>query len=107
MSKLAYEKGVVIIRCKHCDNLHLVADHLGWMDIKKGVTVEQILSERGEQVARLDLGDVLNFIDRNDAPGAATLESTPPTERSRPSSPTSRSPTGGSSSPTSDDRAKG
>ena len=29
-SKDSYNKGVVLIRCEGCDNLHLVADNLGW-----------------------------------------------------------------------------
>lgn len=29
-TKNAYHKGVVLIRCEGCKNIHLVADNLGW-----------------------------------------------------------------------------
>ena len=29
-SKESYNKGVVLLRCGGCDNLHLIADNLGW-----------------------------------------------------------------------------
>ncbi|TGZ74390.1 hypothetical protein CRM22_000967 [Opisthorchis felineus] len=33
-SKHAYQKGIVIIRCEGCRNLHLIADNLGWIKDK-------------------------------------------------------------------------
>ena len=48
-SKESYETGVVLIRCGGCDNLHLVADNLGWF--KDGKTnIEDIMKEKGSEV---------------------------------------------------------
>jgi mitochondrial protein import protein ZIM17 len=30
ISKIAYEKGIVIVLCKNCKNKHLIVDHLDW-----------------------------------------------------------------------------
>jgi len=30
ISKIAYEKGIVIVLCKKCRNKHLIVDHLDW-----------------------------------------------------------------------------
>ncbi|KAJ3038938.1 Methyltransferase-like protein 7B [Rhizophlyctis rosea] len=51
MSRTAYEKGIVLIRCDGCQNLHLIADHIGWFD--KPGNIEQILREKGESVERM------------------------------------------------------
>lgn len=50
MSKHAYTKGVVIIKCDGCSNHHLIADHLGWFDSQKPPgTIEDILKRSGRQ----------------------------------------------------------
>lgn len=49
MSKHAYEKGVVIIKCDGCNSMHLIADHLGWYEHGKPAgTIEDILANQGE-----------------------------------------------------------
>ena len=50
MSKDAYEKGVVIVKCGGCKSLHLIADHLGWFDSTRKIgTIEDILREKGRE----------------------------------------------------------
>lgn len=49
ISKIAYEKGVVIVECQKCKNNHLIADNLKFFRDKK-TNIEDILREKGEKL---------------------------------------------------------
>ena len=43
-SKLAYHKGIVIVRCPGCESLHLIADNLGWFKhVEHRYSVETVM----------------------------------------------------------------
>jgi len=46
-SKHSYEKGVVLIRCSGCQNLHLIADNLGFTGYAEK-NIEDVANARGE-----------------------------------------------------------
>lgn len=48
-TKNAYHKGVVIISCEGCKNMHLIADNLGWFE-DGGVNIEQLMERKGEEI---------------------------------------------------------
>ncbi|XP_012146776.2 uncharacterized protein LOC105663323 [Megachile rotundata] len=58
ISKVAYEKGVIIIRCDGCKNNHLIADNLGWFeDLKRRNNIEKLMAAKGETVQRIRNSD--------------------------------------------------
>ena len=66
-SKHSYTKGVVILRCEGCSELHLIADNLGWFDresYKKGhaVNIERIMEEKGENVLKFVSNEGMEFV---------------------------------------------
>ena len=66
-SKNSYQNGVVLIRCEGCNNLHLIADNLGWFE-KDGqfkgnkINVETLLKQKGENVIKFISEDGLEII---------------------------------------------
>lgn len=51
ISKQAYEHGVIVARCPGCQNLHLIADNLGYFADGK-TNIETIMAEKGITVER-------------------------------------------------------
>lgn len=65
ISRLAYTKGVVIVKCDGCENNHLIADNLGWWpDLQeKGIkNIEDIMRDKGEVVRRVGTLDDLELV---------------------------------------------
>lgn len=44
--QLAYNEGLVIVRCYGCDNLHLIADRLNWFE-EGNVDVHNLIAKYG------------------------------------------------------------
>jgi len=60
-SKESYEKGVVLLRCEGCDNLHLIADNLGWFRDEK-VNIQKIMEEKGEKLTTNVSDEGIEFV---------------------------------------------
>jgi protein import protein ZIM17 len=61
----AYRHGVVLVRCPGCQNLHLIADRLGWFEERggdgRGWDVEKLVEEAGENVKAVSGDDILEL----------------------------------------------
>ena len=62
MSKKSYQEGVVLIRCGGCENIHLIADNMGWFNDDK-TNIVDILKEKNELVQTLSDTDLLDVTD--------------------------------------------
>lgn len=57
-SRVSYEKGVVLARCGGCNNVHLIADRLGWFG--EPGSIEEFLAAQGEEMKK-GSADTLNL----------------------------------------------
>ncbi|CAD8141432.1 unnamed protein product [Paramecium octaurelia] len=60
-TKDAYHKGVVLIRCDKCDNIHLIADNLGWFQDEKW-NVEIHAKEQGQSLPKINNPEVSKLV---------------------------------------------
>lgn len=59
----AYRNGVVLVRCPGCENLHLIADRLGYFEDKGngGWDIEKAMAKMGENVTAVTNDNVLEL----------------------------------------------
>jgi hypothetical protein len=64
------------VRCPGCENLHLVADRLGWFD-EESVDIEKIMKEKGETVQVFTQENVLELTNNHVTTGITPATCTP------------------------------
>ncbi len=65
-SKHAYEKGIVLIKCDKCNNIHLIADNIGWFNDGLGKrNIEDILKEKKEKYVKKDIKGIIELIKKD------------------------------------------
>ncbi|CAH0487377.1 unnamed protein product [Peronospora farinosa] len=64
ISKHGYYKGVVLVRCPKCENLHLIADRLGWFE-DDSTDVETLLQQKNEKVRFVTVDDVFELTEND------------------------------------------
>ncbi|CAN0085196.1 unnamed protein product [Ectocarpus fasciculatus] len=63
ISKQGYHHGAVLVRCPSCQNLHLIADHLGTCIFEdKGWNIESFMKEQGENFNTITTDNILEFV---------------------------------------------
>jgi len=62
----AYEHGVVLCRCPGCDNLHLIADRLGYFQDSSegGWDIETYIRNKGESITTITHDTVLEILEK-------------------------------------------
>jgi len=61
-SEQAYRNGVVMVRCPGCDNLHLIADRLGFFeDEEGGWDIEKFMDRMGDKVQAINDDNILEL----------------------------------------------
>jgi protein import protein ZIM17 len=69
ISKHSYEKGVVVVRCACCSNLHLIADHLGVFE-DPGWDINKFLTEKEGKGVRYINEDNIIELNADDIAGS-------------------------------------
>ncbi|CAO1417731.1 unnamed protein product [Diamesa hyperborea] len=62
ISKQAYTEGVVFVKCKQCENNHLIADNLKWFRDSK-TNIEDLLAEKGETVRKISSNEASEYLE--------------------------------------------